>query len=149
VPVPGNVTFHFDASRTTDQLLAMTKALRSRVTARAMYNALEPMHTEAVNRVPVDTGALRQGIIRQVRQYANGLRIQGLVGASRGRKKIRPGKTWRWLGPVRVSRYAHLVENGGPHFAAQPFLRPAADHGVYTVPARFARELDSILAAVH
>ena len=148
MPVPGNITFRFDTRQVTDRLKVLSRTLRGRATRQAMLNALEPMLQEAKARCPVDTGALRRGLLKQARTYADGMRVVGLVGPSRGRRKLKPGKTWRWAGPMRVTRYAHLVENGAPHHGPQPFLRPAYDHGVPRFPIDFGRELLSILTAM-
>ncbi len=146
--MPESITFQFNTGTVLPKLALLKAALRKHIGRTAMLAALEPILQEAKQRCPRDTGALRQGILKAARAYGSGARILGLVGPSRGRNKIRPGRTWRWLGPVRVSRYAHLVENGAPHHAAQPFLRPAFQHGVPRFPFDFGRNMESLINAV-
>ena len=152
--VPGNVTFRINANPVLDRLLLRSNALKKRVGIGAMRVALQPMLQEARARVPKDTGSLRRGLVRTAKAYANGLRIVGLVGPSRStHKTIQQGRKRTIVpspygGSIRVTRYAHMVENGTVKMAARPFLRPAFDHGMLRFPADFGRALMSIISAV-
>ena len=96
----------------------LLKLLPERVAERVTKNALRAgarvIRDEAKDRVPVDTGDLRDSVV--VRSPTRGQRKRGAALVVVGFEKP-------------VSRRAHLTEFGTQHQPAQPFLRPAVDEG--------------------
>ena len=92
--------------------------------------------------VPKDTGLLRKSLGRKVKVYRRNGVVTGLVGprtnvtdrlkSRKGRGVVAKlneivGKALNAEVAKKPARYAHLVELGTMHSAAQPFLRPALD----------------------
>lgn len=91
------------------------------VVRRAIYAGAVVVRDNARSRVAVDTGALKASVVAQAGSSKNKNQLVASIGI---RKKLyqkgkRKGKYAR--------RYAHLVEFGTAHSAAQPFMRPALD----------------------
>lgn len=96
----------------------LLKLLPERVAERVTKNALRAgarvIRDEAKDRVPVDTGDLRDSVV--VRSPTQRQRKHGAALVVVGFEKP-------------ISRRAHLTEFGTQHQPAQPFLRPAVDEG--------------------
>lgn len=116
--------------------IADKKQTDRRITS-AMKVAAKPLLVLAKNKVPVDSGALRDSLIINSRKLKNGNRSirmgpqTGFVGRFSGSRKKGGTVTLR-----KPSKYAHLVEygfearnrKGGPvlkKVRARPFMRPA------------------------
>ena len=120
-----------------DQLEGLGAVLAAKVLAVAARKAFAPVLEDARNRVPVDTGLLRDGIRIQVQRPKSGdsvvrvgLRIAAVKGAKKlGRRTASPH--WRW----------HFVELGTSKMSARPFLRPALDGNAGAVVNNLKAEL--------
>jgi HK97 gp10 family phage protein len=102
------------------QLEGLPKSIVNKVVRRAVYAGATVVRNAAREKVPVDTGALKASIVARANKNKKG-EISASVGIvrrvyKRGNKKGQQSR-----------RYAHLVEFGTAHSAAQPFMRPAMD----------------------
>jgi HK97 gp10 family phage protein len=98
----------------------LPKNVVSKVVRRAVYAGATVIRDAARSKVPVDTGALKKSIVAKANKKKGG-EISASVGVAR--KKFSNGK----MAGRSPRRYAHLVEFGTAHSAAEPFLRPAMD----------------------
>lgn len=127
------------------QLGQLAADLRPKVLKSAVRAAFKPVLASAQEKVPVDTGELRAGIVIATAQkdttVAAGLTIvnnsaalkQGrMAAAAFGQAQGRGDPARRW----------HLTELGTRNQAAQPFLRPAIDENQDTVVEGLKTELD-------
>ena len=93
-------------------LKLLPEKVAERVTKNALRAGARVIRDEAKDRVPVDTGDLRDSVV--VKAPTQRQRKRGAALVVVGFKKP-------------VSRRAHLTEFGTQHQPAQPFLRPAVD----------------------
>lgn len=96
----------------------------------AVRSAIVPINkaakANAPKRVPIEGyagGQLKKSIGVAVRTYRNGT-VWGGIGPRRGFKIVIAGLHPKTIDPVH---YAHLVEGGTRHSAAEPFMRKAFD----------------------
>lgn len=126
------------------QLETIAKETQAKVLKSAMRAAFKRVKESAQAKVPVDTGALRAGIVVAGAQtpsgYAVGLKVvnnstamkQARVAAAafgEGQSASQPARMW------------HLIELGNAKKAAQPFLRPAIDENAQGVVDQLGREV--------
>ena len=102
------------------KLEGLPPKVETRVVKVALYAGAVVIRDLARSRVPVNTGALKSRIIAKSKPIRRGV-FWASAGVAKGEFTTgrRAGRQPR--------RYAHLVEFGTAHSAAQPFIRPAAD----------------------
>ena len=103
-----------------NKLEGLPPKVETRVVKVALYAGAVVLRDMARARVPVSTGALKARIIAKSRPIRRGV-FWASAGVAKGEFTSGPraGRQPR--------RYAHLVEFGTAHSAAQPFMRPALD----------------------
>jgi HK97 gp10 family phage protein len=126
-----------------DAAFAKLRRLESRIQQTALADALRvaaaPMLADARARAPRETGLLARALIMKAKRRGGVVSIfigpnknvRGVVRMTRRgvrAVRIKRGAAAAEGSRVRVPvRYAHVVEFGGRHVAARPFLRPAFD----------------------
>jgi len=127
---------------------------------QVLRDGAKPVLRAAKARVPVgkdeDKGLLKKSLGITVKKLRNGVTTSrigprsGFKGKSLGFKISKRGKTKgqlteRFANPVN---YAHLVEYGTSHSAAQPFIRPAIESSKGEVVDAMAKGLEKHLTKV-
>lgn len=95
--------------------LGSTKARA--VVRRSLQSASSPPLKKAKQLVPKETGLLKKSLGKKPKTYRSSGTSMVIIGARVGFHDPTTGRN-----PVK---YAHLVELGTVHSAAQPFMRPA------------------------
>jgi len=113
-------------------------ALTAKVLSQAARKAFKPVIEAARQKVPVDTGLLRDSIRVTAKQPKRGDTsiVVGLRIAAGGGGGKRESAAWRW----------HFVELGTAKLPARPFLRPALDRNHQAVLELFKVELQKSIA---
>lgn len=109
--------------------------------ARAAKVAMEPVKLEAIADAPVDDGDLRRSITISSRKMKNGNRSVRVGPDTKSVVRIGDDGAIDFSKKKRPANYAHLVELGTEHSAAQPFLRPAFDKHAEAIPKVFGEEM--------
>lgn len=132
------------------QLETIAKETQAKVLKSAMRSAFKQVKEAAQAKVPVDTGALRAGIVvagaNTPGGYAVGLAV---VNNSTVAKQARVAAAAFGEGQsvAAPSRMWHLIELGTAKRAAQPFLRPAIDENAQSVVDQLGREVSKRVRA--
>lgn len=138
----------------SDRLEKLDKKVAGQVVRKAAITGARLIRDEAKNRVPVDTGVLKQNIvIKRFRtrgkgnvRYGIGLVSSKAVysNTKTNRKKGRVGKSYY----QDKAFYGHMVEFGTRKMKARPFLRPAfesqKEKAVDVVKNTLKQEIDKL-----
>ncbi len=120
------------------QFAAMGGGVQRKIARPAIVKASKIVVKDARSHVPVRTGALKRSLGTKVRTHRGSGTVSGWTGARTG-FGYEDDETGRFNDPVR---YAHLVENGTRHSAADGSLRAALDTNVNQVLATFRKATD-------
>lgn len=116
------------------QLLQLGYIFAGKKLAAAARKAFLPVLEDARNRVPSDTGALRESLRVTRRRPKKGDLVVRVGLRIDARAETAPGQ-------VPPSRRWHFIEFGTKKLAAKPFLRPALDGSSSTVIETLKDEL--------
>ena len=130
-------------------------ATRRSTFRRAMSRAMSPVKKDAKAMAPVREGFLQRSI--SLRNYIGGSLSRkrradaaSLVLVRNRREMVTNYSGWDNIKarPVNPVRYAHILESGSAHAAAQPFLVPAFKKHEKGMVDRFGQELWRAMRAV-
>lgn len=128
------------------QLSKLSEDTQPKVLRSALREAFKPVLAAAQAKVPVDSGALRAGIVLATAKTKDGGIAAGLLIAnnSAGLKQSRLAAAA--FGEAQLdstpSRRWHLTELGTAHSPPEPFLRPALEENADSVVSDFATALN-------
>lgn len=119
-----NIQMRFEGGKElAEELAKLPSRVGRRMLIQALKDAAEPMRERASRSAPHEPGApdLRENIAISVTQ-----RIPDSEGGSRRRDDTEAAVA---MGPTKGFFYGFFQEFGTVHHGAQPFMRPAFDHG--------------------
>lgn len=122
------------------QLLGVEAKVGSKILRQALSKAATPVVRAAKEKVPVDSGALRQSIGKSTRKGRGKNVATVAVGPKKNARALALANERRSKAIAGIF-YAHIVELGYGRQAPQPFLRPALEENANDAVQIFGRDM--------